>query len=175
MPNRYTVPDLPYPHYRILKTTRMRYADGSTAQTSLIDTQFSHTSYTLARKTVGEMTQSFTNRANASRYSLVVSRERAGGADVTLIDDARTEICLRIYDVGRAGKPSPKSVSEPGFGNEEARLGYHADSATPRVNLADTLLQWQKLDAFNMGVPMPRRGFRGSSIDGRVVTMKHKR
>jgi len=175
MPNRYFIPDLPYPHYRILKTTRIRYADGSTAEPSLIDMQFSHTSYILARERVDEIRQSLTNRANASNYSLVMSRKRAGGADVTLIDDARTEICLRIYDVGRAGIPSPKSVSEPGFGKEEASLGYHVDSTTPWINLADTRLRWQKLDAFDMGIPMPRWGFRGSSIDGRVVTMKNKR
>lgn len=104
-----------------------------------------------------------------------MSRERAGGADVTLINDERTEIWLRIYDAGRAGVSSPKSVSEPGWGNEEVRLGYQLDFATPRVNVADTLLRWQKLDAFSNGIPMLRRGFRGSSIDGRVVTMKHKR
>ncbi|KAH4029162.1 hypothetical protein HBI56_073640 [Parastagonospora nodorum] len=124
--------------------------------------------------TTGVAVQSVTNRGSADKYTFVMSREWADSADVFLVDDARTKIWLRIYDAGRAGMFEPKSVLEPGVGDEEARLGYHVDFATPQVNLADTLLRWQNLDAFN-GIPVPRRGFRISSIDGRVVTMKRKR
>jgi hypothetical protein len=81
---------------------------------------------------------------------------------------------VRIYDADRAGMFEPKSVLEPGFGDEEAHLGYHVDFATPRANLADTLLRLQNLDAYKWHSGA-EDGIKGSSIEGRVVTMKRKR